>query len=362
MPRVAAAFALVVWQCCLTAFAAAGDIVQLYAGGSEAGVNVPAVRAKLDAPFGIEFDPSGNAVFVEMTGNRLLKIDPSGVLSLVAGDGVKGDRGDGGPAKEARFSGLHNLAITSHGDIYLADTINIRVRKIDAKTGQISTVAGNGKKGFRGDGGPAAEAVLGGPYAVCLDPAGRRLFIADLENRRIRAIDLATDVISTVAGNGDKGVPRDGDLATAAPLVDPRAMAVDRAGNLYILERSGHALRVVDPSGKIRTVAGTGKPGYSGDGGPALAAQLRGPKHLVIDEDQNVIIADTDNHVIRKYIPAEGKIVRVAGVGKKGHEGLGGSPLEVQLNQPHGVLVDPKRGLFIVDSFNHRILRVPPAK
>jgi sugar lactone lactonase YvrE len=161
-----------------------------------------------------------------------------------------------------------------------------------------------------------------------------------------------------VAGNGDKGVPADGSQATKSPLVDPRAAAVDTKGNLWILERGGHALRVVDDKGKIRTVAGTGKKGDSGDGGDALTATFNSPKHLCIDLDGNVIIADSGNHAIRKYIVGEGKIVRVAGSGKKGDTGVGGDPLKVDLNEPHGVCVHPAGALYIADSNNHRVLKL----
>jgi DNA-binding beta-propeller fold protein YncE len=140
--------------------------------------------------------------------------------------------------------------------------------------------------------------------------------------------------------------------------MDPRAVAVDAAGNVYILERGGHALRVVDVNGKIRTVVGTGKSGASGDGSDARQATLNGPKHLCIDAEGNVLIADTENHLIRKYLPKEGKIVRLAGTGKKGMAGVGGNPLQAELNQPHGVQVDPSGVLYIADSSNHRILRI----
>ena len=170
-------------------------------------------------------------------------------------------------------------------------------------------------------------------------------------------LDLKTNTVELVAGNGERGVPKDGTDARTSPLVDPRACAVDRKGNVYILERGGHALRVVDPQGKIRTVAGTGRAGLSGDGGPALQANLNGPKHLCFDLDDNVILADTGNHVIRKYTAADGKIVRLAGTGKKGSSGTGGSPLDVSFNEPHGVHVRPDGTLFIVDSMNHRVFR-----
>jgi DNA-binding beta-propeller fold protein YncE len=285
-------------------------------------------------------------------------VDGKGVLTVVAGTGEKGDAGDGGPAKKATFNGMHNLAVAPSGDIYLADTWNNRVRKIEANTGVISAFAGTGEKGFGGDGGPAAKAQFGGVYCVALDPKGEQLYVADLDNRRIRAIDLKTNVVRTVAGNGKKGVPSDGAVAAEAPLFDPRAVAADAAGNVYVLERSGHALRVVSRDGKIRTVVGTGKAGAGGDGGEAIKASLNGPKHLCVDAEGNVIIADAENHLIRKYLLKEGKIVRVAGTGKRGSAGVGGDPLRAELSRPHGVFAHPSGAIYIVDSDNHRILKI----
>jgi sugar lactone lactonase YvrE len=222
----------------------------------------------------------------------------------------------------------------------------------------ISAFAGTGRKGYAGDGGPAAKADCGGIYCVAFSPDAKTLYLADLDNRRIRAVDMRTGTIELVAGNGERGIPDDGSMARDAPLADPRAVAADADGNVYILERGGHALRVVDRSGPIRTVAGTGKAGPAGDDGPALQATLRGPKHLCLDRSGNVIVADTDNHVIRKFLPKEGRIVRVAGSGKTGTGGLGGPPEKVELNQPHGVHVDASGTLFIVDSLNNRVLKI----
>jgi DNA-binding beta-propeller fold protein YncE len=339
------------------------DQVVLVAGGGTAENGAPATTAKLLMPFGVAFDSSGNLFVVEFTGQRVRRIDSKGIIHAVAGTGQKGAGGVGGPATKAEFNAPHSLAVTGNGDILVADTLNNRVCKIDGRSGLLTVIAGTGEHGFSGDGGPAREAQFGNIYCAALDPRGERLYLADLDNRRIRVVDLQSGVVTTVAGNGKKGVPEDGAEAIKASLVDPRAVAVDAKGNVYVLERSGHALRVVDRQGKIRTIAGTGKAGASGDGGDARQATLNGPKHLCIDHDGNVIIADTENHLIRKVIPAEGKIVRVAGTGKKGSTGVGGPPLEAELNQPHGVFVHPTTGiLYIADSSNNRVLKIEPSR
>jgi DNA-binding beta-propeller fold protein YncE len=336
---------------------ARADRIVLVAGGGSGGEG-PAKEAKLDGPFGIGSDKQGNLYFVEMTGQRVRKLDSRGNLTTIAGNGKKGSADDSDDPLKAEFNGMHSLAVSPDGDIYLADTWNNRVRKIDGKTGKISIFAGTGEKGFSGDDGPALQAKLGGIYCVALDPRGDRLYLADLDNRRIRWIDLGTGIVKTWAGNGEKGVPEDRTNAKSSPLVDPRAVAVDSSGRVWILERAGNALRVAGPGGKIRTAAGSGKAGLEGDGGDALKACFNGPKHICIDLDGNIVIADTENHVIRKYMREEGKIIRIAGTGKKGSAGLGGKPEEAELNSPHGVFVDRLGVLYIADSGNGRILRI----
>ena len=312
----------------------------------------------LKEPFGVDFDKAGAMFIVEMGGNRVRKVGKDGTLAVYAGTGEKGDAGDGGPAAQAKLNGPHHLMVGPDGDLYISDTWNNRVRKVEAKTGVITTVAGAGKKGYSGDGGPAAKAEFGGIYCIAFDPKGETMYACDLDNRRIRAVSLKTGIVTTVAGNGQKGLPKDGEDAKAQPLVDPRAVAADSKGNVYILERGGHALRVVDGAGKIRTVAGTGKAGSTGDGGPALQATMNGPKHLSCDVDDSVLIADTENHVIRRYTPKDGKIALVAGTGRKGSGGVGGPAAQVELVRPHGVTVHPSGAIYISDSENHRVLRI----
>ena len=335
----------------LPGFARADRIV-LVAGGTADRTGIPATEARLLEPFGVDFDGGGNLFILEMVaGNRLLKVDARGTLTHLAGQLAPGDTGDGGPALAARFNGPHALAVLPGDDILIADTWNGRVRRVNPATGTVTGVPGFSAAPDR--------ARAAGPYCIALDPGGTTLYVADLQ--RVHAIDVKTGAARMVAGNGAKGVPADGAIATEAPLVDPRAVAVDRHGNVYILERTGHALRVVGHDGKIRTVVNaTGRKGNSGDGGDARAAALNGPKHLCIDRDDNVIIADAENHLIRKYVPATGKILRVAGTGRKGTAGLGGPPDQCELNRPHGVTVHRDGTLYITDSYNPRILKIAP--
>ncbi len=328
--------------------------------GRTGGASVRTGDAEITSPFGVAFDGRGTLYFVEMLGYRVRTIGQGGLVTTLAGTGREGSRGDDGPAIQAEFNGPHSLAVSRSGDIYVADTWNNRVRKIDQRSGLITNIAGTGRKGFSGDGGPATKADFGGIYCLSLDALEQTLLLDDLDNRRVRSVSLITGTVSTVAGNGNKGVPRDGDDASSSPLVDPRAVAFDGRGGFYILERGGHALRAVDRSGKIRTVAGTGKAGSDGDGGDARRATLNQPKHLCVDGTGNVLIADSENHRIRMYRPEDGTIQGLAGNGRKGSAGIGGPPGEAELDQPHGVTVGPGGVIYISDSSNNRILKIVP--
>lgn len=331
--------------------------LSIFAGGGAKASGL-ATECRLADPFAAEFDATGQAFLCEMTNNRVLKIDPRGVLTTIAGTTKKGAGGDGGPATLAEFNGPHNLVVDRNGDVYVADTWNWKIRRIDMKTGRISTFAGTGKKAFDGDGGPAEQADFSGIHSLAFDAAHENLYLVDLDNRRVRVINLKTKVVHTLAGNGIKGVPADGSDAAASPLFDPRAVAVAKSGDVYILERGGHALRVVDAKGKIRTVVGTGKPGPWTPTENPREATLKGPKHLCLDAQDNVLIADSENSILRKYLPRENKLLLVAGTGKQGRGAAEGDPLKVALNHPHGVSVDGQGRIYIADSYNGRVLRI----
>lgn len=332
-------------------FIAHADQIVLVAGGTQDAVDIPATEARLKEPFGTEFDSGGHMWIVEMvSGNRLLQVDGGGVIQHVAGQPTPGDSGDGGQAIRAQFNGPHNLAILPDGKVLIGDTWNGRVRVVDVKARIVSTL-----EGWQA---PAGKAKGNGPYCITLNFDGTKLYIADL--RQVHELDLATHQSKVIAGNGKKGKPEDGAVAVDAPLVDPRAVAPDRLGNVYILERGGNALRVVDKEGHIRTVVNaSGKQGGTGDGGPALEATMSGPKHLCVDKDNSVIIADAESHLVRRYVPTTGKIERIAGTGKSGSAGVGGDPKQCQLARPHGVTIHPESGhLYITDSYNNRVLKI----
>jgi DNA-binding beta-propeller fold protein YncE len=231
--------------------------------------------------------------------------------------------------------------------MYIADTLNHAIRRIDLATGIVTTVGGTGEKGFSGD-GDASKATFDGTFGIALNPEHDKLYIADLNNRRVRMLDLKSGMVTTVAGNGQNGDPQDGADATKSPLIDPRAVAVDSVGNLYILERRANALRVVDRTGRIRTLI---RPG-------TFTPDLNGPKHLCVDARDNVIIADAENHLIRRYDPRTNKLVTLMGMTQNGNTLNATDALQTKLNRPHGVAMDRMGALFISDSYNDRVLKL----
>jgi streptogramin lyase len=335
--------------------------------GGYAGDGGPGTAALLNQPFHCEIDPAGNLLIAEANNHCIRKLDlKSGVISTVAGKGQKGYSGDGGKATDATMNEPYAVVANTNNDLYIVDRLNAVIRKVDGKTGIISTVAGTGQKGFAGDGGPADKAQLREPNDCCLDGKGG-LLIADVADWRIRRLDLKTGMISTFAGTGrpkdklSRDQIGDGGQAEKCVIVGARAVCVDGQGNTYICEREGNAIRKVDSKGVITTVAGTGAAGYSGDGGPAAKATFRGPKAIRCDAAGNIYVVDTENHAIRRIDAKTGVVTTVAG-GRKGPEGDGGDPVKAGLDRPHGCVVDAQGVLYIADSNNHRVRRVKSGK
>lgn len=306
---------------------------------------------ELAMPFGIDFLPDGTLVVADFGRSNIVLVDQAGKARILAGGGKKGIKD--GKGTEALFNGPHNAVVRPDGKIVVGDSFNHLIRLVDPANGSTTTISG-GEKGFAGEGMAAGAARYNETYHVAF--SGNGLLVADLGNKRIR---LMGDTVSTIAGNGNRGAPKDGSKATEAPLADPRACAADASGNIYILERGGNALRVVDAKGEIRTVVGTGKPGPVTEG-PGTQCTLNSPKFLWVERDGNVLVADSSNHAIRRYHPATGMVKTVAGTGKAGKGEPGGDPLAIALKHPHGVAVDPKGTLYISDSENGRIMKLVP--
>jgi sugar lactone lactonase YvrE len=319
---------------------------------------VAASEANLQ-PRGVAIDAAGN--YFITSNNRVFRVDTTGLLTVVAGTGAVGPSGDGGAATSASLTYPYGVAVDASGNVFIADTINHRIRQVEAATGVITTVAGNGTAGFSGDGGAATSASLNYPYGVAVDASGN-VFIADSNNHRIRRVEVATGVISTVAGNGTPGFSGDEGPATGTTLYYPFGVAVDASGNIYIADTTNQRIRRVEaPTGLITTVAGNGTGGFSGDGGAATSASLNGPNGVAVDASGNLFIADEWNQRIRRVEAATGVITTVAGNGTAGFSGDGGTATSASLARPTGVAVDASDNLFIAEYSNLRIRRVEAA-
>ena len=323
----------------------------------DSGDDGPAILAQLNQPFGVCVDARGNAFFADTFNHRIRKIDrQTGVITTVAGTGKKGFSGDGGPAREAMLDEPYGVAVDDAGNLYFADRLNRRVRRVDARTGHIATIAGTGQATSSGDGGPATLASMVEPNGLAVDRDGRNLYIADVAGHRIRKVDLPRGQISTFSGTGKPRHDGDHGPAARASIWGARAVALGSDGTVYILEREGNRLRAVDPrTGSITTIAGTGIKGYSGDGGPAVNATFNGPKELAVDRRGNLWIVDTENHAIRLVEAGTGLIRTVAGTGRAGGDGDGGPAIRARLDRPHGVAVALDGSIWIGDTNNHRI-------
>ncbi|WP_445401123.1 RICIN domain-containing protein [Streptomyces sp. LE64] len=319
-----------------------------------AGDGEPAAAAQLNRPYGVVVDGSGTLYLSDHSNHRVRRITTDGRISTVAGTGAAGYRGDHGPAVAAQLNGPRELAVDASGAVYIADSSNHRVRRV-APDGTISTVAGTGTAGFGGDGGPATAARLNLPLGVAVDGAGV-LYIAEYHNHRVRRVG-ADGTISTVAGTGVAGFRGDGGPAGAAQLRNPYAVVVDAEGVLHIADAGNHRVRRVEVDGTIGTVAGTGAAGFGGDGGPAASAQLNLPLGVVVDGAGALYIADHRNHRVRR-VGVDGTIGTVAGTGAAGFGGDGGPAASAQLNLPLGLAVDCVDTLHVADHLNHRVRKV----
>lgn len=343
-----------------TAVAGVMDTVAGTGQREDNGAEGPAARINVGDPFGVEIGPDGALYICEVANHRIRRLDrKTNHLTTVAGCGQRGYSGDGGPATAACMNEPYEVRFDGDGNLYVVEMRNHVVRRIDAKSGIISTVAGTGQPGFGGDGGPATEALLRTPHSIALDRRGG-LYIADIGNHRIRRVDLAANTIETVAGNGVRELPTDGSLAQGRPMLGPRALFID-GDVLWIALREGHSIWSMDlQSGRLAHRAGSGRKGYSGDGGPAKQATFNGPKGIAVGAKGKVFVADTENHVIRMVDPRQSTVATVVGNGQRGFAGDGGPATQATMDRPHGICVDEDGSLYIGDTLTHRVRRVSP--
>jgi sugar lactone lactonase YvrE len=311
-------------------------------------------ETQVNNPYGQVIGPDGALYFCDLDNQRIRRLDlATKRLTTVAGNGERGYRGDGGPAPAAALNMPHEIAFDRLGNLYIAERDNHVIRKVDHATGIISTVAGTGAPGFGGDGGPGKQAQLRQPHSLVIDRDGSVL-VCDIGNRRIRRIHVDTGTIETYAGTGDANPTPDGAPVKGTPLNGPRTFAMASNGDLYLALREGNAILRIDRATQtFHRVAGTGEQGYTGDGGPAVNAKLAGPKGLAIGPDNMLYVADTENHVIRRIDLRTGVITTVLGTGTRG-DGPEPNPLECRLSRPHAVLA-VKDALYVADSEAHRI-------
>jgi streptogramin lyase len=312
---------------------------------------------EVNNPYGLIIGPDGALYFCDLDNQRIRRLDlKTKRLTTIAGNGQKAYRGDGGPATEASLNMPHEIRFDAKGDLYIAERDNHVIRKVDMKSGVISSVAGTGSPGFGGDGGPGTKAQLRQPHSIFFDRDGS-LLICDIGNHRIRRLHVDTGLIETYAGTGEAAATPDGAPVRGTPLKGPRTFALAPNGDLYLALREGNAIYRIDAKTQtLHRVAGTGEQGYSGDGGPALNAKLGGPKGLTMDGNDNLYLADTENHAIRRINLRTGVISTVLGTGERG-DGPEKDPLGCKLSRPHGVLF-ANGVLFVSDSEAHRIREI----
>jgi sugar lactone lactonase YvrE len=340
---------LLAFLCAFAGSLAAASVTTLLGTGTAGSSDT-----QLNNPYGAAIGPDGALYFCEVDNHRVRRLDlKTKQLTNIAGNGQKGYKGDGGPAVKASLAAPHEVRFDGKGDLYIAERDNHVIRKVDRKTGVISTVAGTGTPGFSGDGGPGATAQLRQPHCIFFSRDGT-LLICDIANNRIRRLHLDTGLIDTYGGTGEPKETPDGAPVSGIPLRGPRTLAMAPNGDLYLALREGNAIYSIDAKTQtLHHIAGTGDQGYTGDGGPAVNAKLGGPKGLAYAPGDLLYLADTENHVIRRIDLKSGIISTVLGNGVRG-DGPETDPLNCKLNRPHGVLV-ANGVLYVSDSESHRL-------
>lgn len=320
-----------------------------YAGDGQA-----ATQAQLNQPFGLVKGPDGLLYFCDTANHAIRRIDEEGKISTIAGNGTAGYSGDGGPATQAQLFEPYEVRFDREGNLFFVEMRNHLIRKVDGKTGRISTVAGTGAQGFSGDGGPATAATFSRPHSIQFGPKGD-LYVCDIGNHRLRKISMRDGLVDTVCGTGEKRLPVDGGPIAGAPLLGPRAIDFDRQGHLWLALREGNRLYQLRlKEGTLHWMAGTGEKGFTGNGGPGKKARLSGPKGVSVGPDGRVYLADTESHSVRVYNPKNRILSLVAGDGQRG-DGPSGDPLGCRMARLHGVFVDENHDIYIGDSETHQV-------
>ena len=316
-----------------------------------------AISAQLNYPTGVAVDISGNVYIADKENHKIRMVSSAGIITTFAGTGAQGNSGDDGAAISATLYWPKGVTLDISGNVYIADTYNRKIRMVN-KNGIITTIAGSGTQGDSGDGDAAISAQLGGPSGVSVDISGN-VYIADYYSNKIRKVNTA-GIITTIAGTGIAGDGGDGGAAVSANLNSPYGVSVDISGNVYIADYWNHKIRMVNSAGMITTLAGTGVQGDGGDDArAATSTQLNDPFGVSVDISGNVYIADLGNHKIR-MVTRTGIITTIAGTGTPGDSGDGGAATSAQLYYPNGVSVDISGNVYIVDSVNHNIRVVGP--
>lgn len=338
----------------------AADVVAI-AGTGTPGLEIGVRLAKttpVGEPYGIAKGPDGALYICEIATHVVRRLDEStGKITIVAGNGKQGYSGDGGLATKAQLNEPYEVRFDVAGNMFFVEMKNNIVRRVDAKSGIISTVAGTGKVGFSGDNGPATMATLNRPHSITLDDQGN-LYICDIGNHRVRVVHLESGIIETFGGTGARKPTPDGASLRGTPLNGPRALDFDGKHSLYLALREGNAVYRIDLKTKtLHHLAGTGKKGFTGNGGPAKMATLSGPKGIAISRDGDVFLADTESHSIRVIRASTGILEVLVGDGQRG-DGPDGDSLKCRTARPHGVFVDRDGNVYIGDSEAHRVRKL----